>query len=49
VDTFFGLVGILIFATCVIALAAGVTWVVVKVSPAEKPDKPKPAEDTSAG
>jgi hypothetical protein len=48
-DTVLGLIGILVFATCVIALAAGVTWVVVKVSPAEKPDKPKPAEDASAG
>jgi hypothetical protein len=36
-DTALGLIGILVFAACVIALAAAVTWVVVKVSPAEKP------------
>jgi hypothetical protein len=39
-DTALGLIGILLFAACVIALAAAVTWVVVKVSPAEKADKP---------
>ncbi|MBA3384457.1 MAG: hypothetical protein H0T20_07370 [Actinobacteria bacterium] len=39
-DTAFGLLGIALFAACVIGLAAAVTWVVVKVSPAEKPDKP---------
>jgi hypothetical protein len=36
-DTVLGLIGIAVFAACVIALAAAVTWVVVKVSPAEKP------------
>ena len=40
-DTVLGLIGIIVFAACVIALAAAVTWVVVKVSPAEKPDKPE--------
>jgi hypothetical protein len=45
-DTVLGLIGILVFAACVIALAAAVTWVVVKVSPAEKPKKP--AEDAGA-
>ena len=48
-DAVLGLIGILVFAACVIALAAGVTWIVVKVSPAEKPDKPQPAEDAGAG
>jgi hypothetical protein len=45
-DTVLGIIGIIIFAASVIALAAGVTWVVVKVSPAEKPkpDQPKPAD-----
>jgi hypothetical protein len=43
-DTVLGIIGIIIFAACVIALAAGVTWLVVKVSPAEKPDQPKPAD-----
>jgi hypothetical protein len=43
-DTALGLIGIVLFATAVIALAAAVTWVVVKVSPAEKPDKAEPAD-----
>ena len=48
-DTALGLIGILAFATSVIALAAGVTWIVVKVSPAEKAEKTEPAEDAGAG
>jgi hypothetical protein len=28
-----GILGILVFIVCVIALAAGVTWLVVKISP----------------
>jgi hypothetical protein len=48
-DTVLGLIGIVVFAACVIALASAVTWLVVKLSPAEKPDKPQPAEDASAG
>jgi hypothetical protein len=43
-ETALGLIGIVLFAAAVIALAAAVTWVVVKVSPAEKPDKAEPAE-----
>ena len=34
-ETALGLVGILIFALCVVALAAAVTWLVVKLSPAK--------------
>jgi hypothetical protein len=45
-DTALGLIGIVLFAAAVIALAAAVTWVVVKVSPAEKPDKAEPAESS---
>jgi hypothetical protein len=37
VDAILDLLVLFVFATCVIALAAGMTWVVVKVSPA--PDK----------
>ena len=48
-DTVLGLIGMVVFAACVIALAAGVTWLVVKVSPAEKPDKPKPADEAASG
>ena len=43
-DTALGIIGIILFAAAVIALAAAVTWVVVKVSPSEKPDKPEPAD-----
>ena len=45
-DTALGLLGIIVFAACVIGLAAAVTWLVVKISPAEKPEKPKPADAT---
>jgi hypothetical protein len=34
-----GLVGMVFFIACVIALAAGITWVVVKYSPAKRPDQ----------
>jgi hypothetical protein len=44
-DTVLGIIGIIVYAAAVISLAAGVTWLVVKVSPAEKPDQPKPAEN----
>jgi hypothetical protein len=39
-----GVIGIFVFIAGVIALAAGVTWIVVKVSPTKtKPDpEPKP-------
>jgi hypothetical protein len=32
-ETVLGLIGLVVFIVCVIALAAGITWVVVKVSP----------------
>ena len=31
-----GLLGMLLFCSCVIALAAGITWLVVRFSPAKK-------------
>jgi hypothetical protein len=40
----FGLVGIVVFIACVIALAAGVTWLVVRFSPA--PNKKKKTAET---
>ena len=43
-DTALGIIGIIVFAAAVIALAAGVTWLVVKISPSEKPDKVEPAD-----
>jgi hypothetical protein len=47
-DAVLGLLGLAIFAACVIGLAAAVTWVVVKVSPAEKDEKPAAADDAAA-
>jgi hypothetical protein len=35
-----GLLGMLVFIACVITLAAGVTWLVVKYSPAKRPAEP---------
>ena len=32
-----GILGMIVFCACVIALAAGVTWLVVKYSPAKRP------------
>jgi hypothetical protein len=34
-----GLLGMVLFITCVIALAAGVTWIVVRYSPSKRPDQ----------
>ena len=41
-----GLIGIAVFIVCVIALAASVTWLVVRISPkpGSKKNKPEPAE-----
>jgi hypothetical protein len=39
-----GLLGIAVFIACVIALAAGVTWLVVRFSPAPSNKKKKTAE-----
>ena len=33
-----GLILFVVFIVCVIATAAGVTWLVVRLSPAKKPD-----------
>ena len=46
-DTVLGLIGVLVWIVCVIALAAGVTWAVVKLFPADKPAK-EPAPDASS-
>ena len=39
-DTVLGLIAFVVFILCVIAVAAGLTWVVVKVSPTKKPEPP---------
>jgi len=36
--TVLGLAAFVVFIAAVISVAAGVTWVVVRVSPAKKPD-----------
>jgi hypothetical protein len=38
--TVLGLLAMLLFIACVITLAAGVTWMVVKYSPAKRPGQP---------
>jgi len=40
VATVLGLIGLFVFIACVIALAAGITWLVVKISPATVGKKP---------
>jgi hypothetical protein len=39
VETVLGLLGLALFIVGVISLAAGVTWTVVKITPAEKQQK----------
>jgi hypothetical protein len=46
VTTALGLLGIAFFVCCVIALAAGVTWTVIKLFPLAGP-KNKPAKTTA--
>jgi hypothetical protein len=41
--TALGLIGLVLFIVCVIALAAGVTWLVVKVTPQRKREPEQPA------
>jgi hypothetical protein len=47
-DAVLGLLGMLVYAACIIGLAAGITWIVVKVSPSEKPEKPAADEAASS-
>jgi hypothetical protein len=44
-DSILGLVGLVIFSVCIIVLAAAMTWVVVKISPA--PDAKRRQEESS--
>jgi hypothetical protein len=41
--TVLGLLGLVVFIVGVIAFAAMVTWVVIKITPAEKEKKPETA------
>jgi len=47
-ETVLGLIGVAVFIVCVVSLAAGVTWVVVRLSPAPASSKPKPQNDSGA-
>jgi hypothetical protein len=33
-----GLIGFIVYIAAIVALAAGVTWLVVRLTPAKKPD-----------
>jgi hypothetical protein len=46
IDNVLGLLGIVVFIVCVIALAAAVTWLVVRVSP--KPGNKQKKRDEAA-
>jgi hypothetical protein len=48
-DTILGLLGILVWIAAVMALAAGVTWAVIRLSPGGKSDKkPEQAQTESS-
>jgi hypothetical protein len=39
VEDALGLLAMVFFIACVITLAAGITWIVVRYSPAKRPDQ----------
>jgi hypothetical protein len=49
VETALGLIGLVIFIICVVALAAAVTWTVVRLSPTPGGKKPKPEPQSDSG
>jgi hypothetical protein len=42
-QTALGLIGFVVYCVAIVVAAAAVTWVVVRLSPAKKPDESKPA------
>jgi hypothetical protein len=44
-ETVVGLIAIAVFCAWVIAMAAGVTWIVVKLSPSKSAKAPEPTPD----
>ena len=42
-ETVLGMLGLVVFIVAVIAIAAAVTWLVIKITPAEKEKKPETA------
>jgi hypothetical protein len=49
VDTILGLLGLALFIVCVVALAAGITWLVVRLSPNPETKRKKAAEAAATG
>jgi hypothetical protein len=47
VDKALGLLGVLVFIPCVIALAAAITWLVVRLTPKPDPGKRSTSESSS--
>jgi uncharacterized membrane protein (DUF485 family) len=41
-DTVLGLILFVVYIVCIIAVAAGVTWMVVRLTPKRKEKKPEP-------
>jgi hypothetical protein len=41
VTTVLGLIGLIVFCTTVVSLAAGITWLVVKIFPSGEKKKPE--------
>jgi hypothetical protein len=48
VDKALGLLGLLVFIPSVIALAAAITWLVVRITPKPRPRRQADATETSA-
>jgi hypothetical protein len=42
-QTALGLIGFIVYIVAIVGAAAGITWVVVRLSPGKKPDETKPA------
>jgi hypothetical protein len=42
-DTVLGLLGLVIYVVAVISVAAGMTWLTVRLTPAKKPQPVEPA------
>jgi len=45
VDTALGLVGFVVFVVAVISLAAAISWLVVKLTPKPKNERPQPSPE----
>jgi hypothetical protein len=45
-DTVLGLIGIVVWIVAVIGIAAAVTWLVVRVTPGDKPDETPDTAET---